>query len=185
MRQELPRTGRIGRFARKLAEATDEKTARKIMRGFGEYPGLSNQEKSEWWKAMVERSKDIIGKDKTVEVLTSCGKMCCGITSRKRAKQAMAESGNLEELVSNLNRRRLGGGRFVLRDGHTIVGGYGKCYCGQVKHSKGPFEDLTYCHCSAGWYGQLFETALGRPVKVEVRKSIICGAEACEFEIHV
>ncbi len=41
------------------------------------------------------------------------------------------------------------------------------------------------CYCSAGWYQRVFEEALGRPVKVRVLRSIISGADRCEFRIDI
>jgi predicted ArsR family transcriptional regulator len=43
----------------------------------------------------------------------------------------------------------------------------------------------TYCRCSCGWYGELFEAVLGRPVEVELLGSIASGDEQCRFVIHL
>jgi predicted hydrocarbon binding protein len=47
-----------------------------------------------------------------------------------------------------------------------------------------PFS-ATYCHCSCGWYRQLFETLLNGPVEVELLGSIAQGDEHCRFLIHI
>ena len=72
-----------------------------------------------------------------------------------------------------------------MKDKSTIQGGYDRCYCGMVSKTRMPFPDLTYCHCSTGWYKQLFETALKKSVRVKIKRSIICGAKTCEFEIKI
>ena len=105
--------------------------------------------------------------------MENSGRMCCGATCRKRAKEATRGAKSIDEIVKKLNKAHLGGGRLKLKNKHTIAGGYDQCYCGQVKHTKTPFPRLTYCHCSVGWYKQLFETVLGRPVDVEITQSII------------
>lgn len=65
-----------------------------------------------------------------------------------------------------------------------IVGDYNKCYCGLVNKTKQPFKDSTYCHCGVGHIKQFFESAFGKPVKVELVQSVITGAESCKFLIH-
>lgn len=67
----------------------------------------------------------------------------------------------------------------------SIEAAYRESYSGQVKQTKEPFDTKTYCHCSVGWYNQLFESALGEPVDVELVQSIVCGADTCEFIIHL
>lgn len=48
-----------------------------------------------------------------------------------------------------------------------------------------PFRDTIYCNCSAEFHKQFFEAALGKTIKVEITRSIISGAESCEFVIHI
>jgi predicted hydrocarbon binding protein len=37
----------------------------------------------------------------------------------------------------------------------------------------------SFCHCSTSWDRQLWEGVLGRPVEVEVVKSLLKGDERC------
>jgi hypothetical protein len=66
--------------------------------------------------------------------------------------------------------------------GLRIEDGY--CLCPVVED--GP-QDLsaTYCHCSVGYVGYLFEISLGRPVRVELLESLRRGGRACRFAVHV
>jgi predicted hydrocarbon binding protein len=41
----------------------------------------------------------------------------------------------------------------------------------------------TYCNCSRGWAKALFEGATGKPVEVNMEKSIINGDDQCRFEV--
>ena len=43
----------------------------------------------------------------------------------------------------------------------------------------------THCFCGSGWYDQLWEGILGRPVDVEVLQSILKGDDCCTFAIHL
>ncbi len=133
----------------------------------------------------MENLKKSIGKDKLAKVMHACGSKCCGITSRMRAKLYWSQSKSIKKFIQNLNKHHIGGGRPKIINEHTIIGGYDTCYCGQVKYTQKPFLSDSYCQCSTAWYKQLFETALGKPVKVEIKQSIIRGAKTCEFVIHI
>jgi hypothetical protein len=185
IKETLPTSGRIGRIAKKVVEETDIKTAAKIMKGAVDFKELSYQQRAELLKEIVKRMKSVLGSKKTKEIFISCGTMCCGATSRKLVKKAMEKSRSLKELIDNLNKKHIGGGRLKLKNARTITGGYDRCYCGMVSKARMPYPDLTYCHCSTGWYKQLFETALNKRVEVKILQSIVCGAKTCEFIITI
>jgi effector-binding domain-containing protein len=58
------------------------------------------------------------------------------------------------------------------------------CHCVLVRDN---IEEIppTYCYCGSGWYRQLWEGVLGRPLKLEVLKTITRGDDYCEFAIHL
>lgn len=150
------------------------------------YTSTSNyKQKAAWVRDAIEQLEQEVGVERSKAILEQCGRKCCGITSRKRAKQAMNESSSLKEFIEKLNARGIGGGRLKLEDKNIITGGYDECYCGQVKHTQEPFITDTYCHCSVGWYKQLFKSALNKSVNVELVQSIIRGSKTCEFIIHL
>jgi hypothetical protein len=142
-------------------------------------------EKAEWIRNAVERLEKEAGKSTARKVMQACGMKCCGPTQHKHARQFMKESKSVEELLARLNERGIGGGRLRLKNPNMIVGGYDRCYCGRVKQTQQPFPTDTYCQCSTGWYKSLFEAAFDRLVKVELKQSIIQGADSCEFEIEL
>jgi predicted hydrocarbon binding protein len=41
----------------------------------------------------------------------------------------------------------------------------------------------THCFCGSGWYDQLWEGILGKPVEIEVLQSILKGDDCCTFAI--
>jgi effector-binding domain-containing protein len=61
------------------------------------------------------------------------------------------------------------------------------CHCSLVAHARAAGEALspTHCFCGSGWYDQLWEGILGRPVAVEVLQSILMGDDCCTFAIHL
>jgi Zn-dependent oligopeptidase len=182
---KIPTTGRIGRFARALEKETNRKIVEQTINNLDDYLQFNNKEKAEWWWKTIQNLEKSIGKPTLSKVMQACGSKCCGITSRKRAKLYWSQSKSMKEFINNLNKHHLGGGRLKLIDAHTITGGYNTCYCGQVKYTQQRFPSDSYCQCSTAWYKQLFETSLSKPVKVEIKQSIIHGAKTCEFVIHI
>jgi predicted ArsR family transcriptional regulator len=185
-RTDIPTSGRIGRLARAIEKDAGREVLLKVMEGVDQYLSTSSYtEKAAWMRDAIERLERLVGVEGSRRIMESCGQKCCGLTSRKIAKKLMSETESIADFVQKLNDAGLGGGRLQLVDKHTITGGYDHCYCGHVKKTDQPFSSTTYCHCSVGWYKQLFESALGRPVDVEIKRSIISGANRCDFIIHI
>ena len=184
-KKKLPTTGRIGRFARALEKETSRKVVEGAIDDIDAYLKFNNAEKAAWWLKTMENLRKSIGKPTLIKVMQACGGKCCGITSRKRAKLYWSQSKSLKDFINKLNKHHLGGGRLKLIDERTVTGGYNTCYCGQVKQTTSSFPSDTYCQCSTAWYKQLFETALMKPVSVELKKSIIQGNKTCEFVIRI
>jgi predicted hydrocarbon binding protein len=181
---KIPTTGRIGRLAKNIEKMASPDAAAVVMQNVEEFQSApTNAANAAWLKKAMETLETLVGTETTVRIMEECGRKCCGQTWRTRAKQLFNKSKSMEEFIQNLNSAHLGGGRLKIQ-GDTITGGYDHCYCGQVKNTKDVFP-LTYCHCSVGWYKQLFESALGRPVDVELVQSIVTGAETCEFIIYI
>ncbi|MBN1584353.1 MAG: hypothetical protein JXA89_26845 [Anaerolineae bacterium] len=116
-------------------------------------------------------------------IMQACGRRCIGASTLARARKLAQSTPNLDGLLAQLNQAHIGGGH-LRRDGETIYAAYDRCYCGSVNKTREPFS-ATYCHCSCGWYEQLFETLLGRPVEVELLGSILQGDERCRFRVHI
>lgn len=116
-------------------------------------------------------------------IMEACGRCCISASVLAKARRLQQEARNLDDLLNRLNEVHIGGGH-LWRDGDVIHASYNRCYCGSVSKTRQPFS-ATYCHCSCGWYRQLFETLLDRPVEVELLSSIIQGDERCQFLIHI
>ena len=58
-------------------------------------------------------------------------------------------------------------------------------FCGLVKGSKTTFPNMTYCECGTEFNRQYFSSAFGKPVEVELIKSIISGSDSCKHIIHI
>ncbi len=61
-----------------------------------------------------------------------------------------------------------------------------KCYC-HCNIIKNHLDEMnpTFCQCGAGWYRQLWEGVLQKPVRVELVKSLTRGDDVCQVAIHL
>lgn len=186
-RENLPRTGRIGRFVNIVEEQVDVESLLKIMQDADCYSAFKPEGKANWWKSAIERLSQEIGEPRAIEIMQACGRRCCNQGNRKTAKRLMAESGSLQEFLVKASEYGVKPGEleYKLKDKNTVIGCFYRCFCGQVKKIKEPFPNLTYCNCSAEFHKMFFEAALEKSVSVEVTQSIINGADHCEFVIHI
>ncbi len=140
-------------------------------------------QKARFIKTLMDTLVENIEPQQAERIMRICGTNCIGKTTLEKAKKLHQKSKNTQDFLGKLNEHHIGGGHLRL-DGQTIYAAYELCYCGSVSKAKGSIP-LTYCHCSAGWYQQLFEKTLGRSVRVEVLQTIASGAGRCEFRIHI
>ncbi len=183
----IPKTGRIGRFAKIIEKELGEIILLRVMQNSDKYASFKVPEKSLWWKSTVEKLEKEIGKDKAESIMKLCGQKCCGQGIRKTAKRLMNESKSIEEFLKKASTDGLKEGEveYKLKDENTIIGTFYRCFCKQVSQTKLPFKDLTYCQCSAEFHKQYFKAALEKSVEVEIKQSIINGAKTCKFLIHI
>lgn len=183
--QDIPKTGRIGRFAKIVESKTAKDSYLKIMEKSGEYGSYKPHEKALWWNNAVERLENELGIDKAIEIMRTCGSKCCGKGQRKTAKRLMNESSSLEDFIERISKYDVTEGEleYKLLDDNTIIAKHNKCFCGQVKKTKKRFTSTTYCQCSVEFNKQFFEAALEKPVNVKLKQSIITGGDCCEFII--
>jgi hypothetical protein len=185
--ENIPKTGRIGRFAKIVKSKTAGDSYIRIMKKSDEYNRYKPDKKALWWKNAVEILENEVGVDKAMEIMRTCGSKCCGLGQRKTAKRLMKESSSLEDFIERVSKYEVKEGEleYKLINDNIIIGKHNKCFCGQVKESKESFRNKTYCQCSVEFNKQFFEAAFEKPVHVELKQSIISGGDFCEFEIKI
>ena len=148
------------------------------------YPTLTTpQQKIRGIQGMMQLLDQTGDEETSWQIMETCGRRCIGATTSEKARRLLRDSPDLDSWLDRLNEAHIGGGH-LLREGSAIHAVYDRCYCGSVSKAKEVISN-TYCRCSCGWYRQLFETALGQPVQVELLGSIISGEERCRFLIHL
>ena len=164
-------------------------------RAAGDYPHATSFEKrvdfAKTWagrfmKVMAERLDE-----KTRQALMVANGRVCAVGAYgppDPAKQLSVDAfvAVLAQYVGKENARREGDVVYFnyvgSPSGLRIADGY--CLCPLVED--GPRDlSATYCYCSVGYVGYMFEKTIGRPVKVELLESLRGGGKACRFAVHV
>jgi predicted hydrocarbon binding protein len=121
----------------------------------------------------------------SVDILKACGRACADSHGVQEAvAQVLAtlqNPGDIDALLEAMNQRHIAGGH-LRREDDLIVGSYERCYC--PLREAGLVESPFFCHCTRGFADRAFETALGRPVKIDLRKAIAWGDDECEFVVR-
>jgi hypothetical protein len=178
----FPKTGRIGRFVKIVEKEVSQDSMKNILQDSDKFNSYNLSKKAEWWNNTINCMKKEIGEEKTKEILCICGSKCCGQGHRKTVRKKFEESNSIEEFLEKIS---IKGVTYELINKNTIIAEYERCFCGLVKGFKEKFTDKTYCECGTEFNRQYFSSAFGKPVEVELIKSVISGSDSCKYIIHI
>jgi len=171
-------------FQESINRSVEAAANRELTRACMTYSELtSSHQKAQCIHSMMNILDREVDEKTRWEIMEACGRRCIGNSTLDKALCLQKKSKNLDDLLKQLNMAHIGGGH-LQKEGEIIHATYDRCYCGSVSKTKVPFSS-TYCHCSCGWYRQLFETLLEKPVTVELLGSIIQGDDRCRFLIRI
>lgn len=111
-----------------------------------------------------------------------CGKACF---RRHQFKKDFAEKGrgDVDALIAALKQNF-----DVWRDGDLVHIRYGeaspRCYC-PVGKVRAPRPDDVLCNCTRSTFQTIWETALGRPFKLDIVETVRRGGKTCHFVVHL
>ena len=132
-----------------------------------------------WITNLMDGLDKNVDKETIIKILEQCGRQCQSQSLIKKAKAIYEKSKNTDDFLNKLAQVY----KHLHREGNKVYVVYPKCYCSQVnKIPKGKLSG-TYCNCSRGWAKALLEGATGKPVEVNMEKSIINGDDQCKFEV--
>lgn len=134
---------------------------------------------SYWFSGFINGLEKVDQRAQTT-ILRECGKACARSYTQQIFQQTWEQSSGLEEFLENLA-LRFPGGRYQLTGEKTILVTYLDCACDLVK--LGWVKDPILCNCSSSNLKQNLESALGVPVDVEIKSSILGGGTQCEFMV--
>ena len=77
--------------------------------------------------------------------------------------------------------------KYFQTDNHAIKR-YHYCHCPRIREALKSTDiplDKNYCYCGAGFYRDIWEFILQRPVKVRIVESLLQGDEYCKIKIYL
>ena len=116
-------------------------------------------------------------------IMELCGEACARSDGDLEiAKRIAEEATDEKEILARINKEILWCGTWT-KKGSTIQSTCVECGCPLIRNK---VVDLTgtFCYCSTGWVKKIFETALKKPVTVELEKSIGLGDKICKFVVY-
>lgn len=135
-----------------------------------------------WLTDLLDTMDKELDLNTRIKMYEGCGKGCF---NRYKFKQDIATDGkdNLDKLLVAYKRNFE-----VWREDDTIHIRYGKkssqCYCPAARFKPVKPGDL-HCECTRMTHQTIFETAMGRPFKVDVIESLRRGGQTCHFLVHL
>ena len=135
-----------------------------------------------WIKSVIGLMDQELKKEDLSRILEKCGRGCafgCGMV--EKIQKAGLNPQDPDEVFQKLQSPDLFGTRISKGDDcfYTVV--YDHCFCPYVNDNIAE-TPASYCECTKGWTKQVFETAFGRPVEVEIEQTIIRGGEYCKMK---
>jgi hypothetical protein len=135
-----------------------------------------------WVTDLLDTAEGEVPRELQVRLMEGCGRGCF---RRHEFKRAIADQGrgDVERLLAAYRKNFE-----VWREGQTVHVRYGevssRCYCPVVKERRAKPNDL-HCECTRSTHQSIFETALGRPVRVEILETLRRGGKTCHFLAHL
>jgi hypothetical protein len=168
------------------------------------------EERFDWVRSTVTRMADEAGTGVCYEVLSRCAHVFpANQISKLREVYLAVEEQTGDRLtavdaVIDFMGEDPGWGEKPRREGYTIYSSknprnpeaYEKaesleekrkayCFCPLIREHLDEGVPPCFCYCGAGWYRQQWEGATGRPVKVEIVRSLLKGDDLCEFAVRL
>jgi hypothetical protein len=135
-----------------------------------------------WLTDLLGTMEKELDHDTLVRMYEGCGRGCF---NRHQFKQNIAifGKGDIDRLIEGyqLNFE-------IWRDGNTVHIRYGeksdRCYCPAAQFKPAQPNDL-HCECTRSTHQTIFETAIGRPFRVEILETLRRGGQTCHFLVHL
>ncbi len=142
--------------------------------------------KNRTWIARLHESIDRLDPNLKLAVMKPAGVACASDLMSLIEKYTGKRPRSIEELVNGWNivrdKRGLKGGWKL--EGGTVRGVFNECGCPLVRSGLIELHPVQ-CYCSQGLMETIFSEAAGKPVEVQIRRSIGRGDDVCDFLIKL
>ena len=135
-----------------------------------------------WLEDLLNAMDTHVDRQTQVKLMEYCGRRCF---ERHDFKQNIARQGkdDLKKLLEAYKKNFE-----CWQEGNLVHIRYGevssRCYCPAANYRPSKANDI-HCECTRNTHQTVFETALGRPFKVDIVESLRRGGKTCHFVVHV
>ncbi|MHA1136075.1 MAG: GyrI-like domain-containing protein [Candidatus Thorarchaeota archaeon] len=189
------------RFSKQLEKVLGENARSKVLECYTEVSHKSStEERAQAVKCAVDILDEIATEDQKFEILSSCAHVFppelvknmrvvyVETQSVEKVLEAMASAGNYPKFTREGNilysskqpYNRVAYDKATTREEKMKA----YCFCPMIKHNLDEVSG-TFCYCGSGWSRRLWEGILGKPVKVEIVKSLTKDDDECTFAVHL
>jgi effector-binding domain-containing protein len=194
-----------------VEDVLGEKTARCVMQGSELLNPMSSvDERFKWVRGAMDRLETVADEAERYDVVSRCAHVFPSDQISKlnsvyeKARQTGADQLEAVDAVIAFMGEDPGWGEIPHREGRIIYStkaprdadGYQNaqndlerkkayCFCPLIREHLDQGMPVTFCYCGSGWYRQQWEGALGRPVSIEIVRSLLKGDDRCEFAIRL
>ena len=135
-----------------------------------------------WLTDLLNTIDTQLDEETKAKLMAGCGRGCF---NRHQWKQDIAKEGegDVDKLVQALKKRFE-----CWREGDKVHVRYGEvssqCYCPAANYRPAKPNDM-HCYCTRATHQAIWETALHRPVKVDIVETLRRGGVTCHFLVHL
>ncbi len=135
-----------------------------------------------WLSDLLATMDKVLDRETIARLMAGCGRGCF---DRHAFKQEIAAKGkgDLEKLIAAYKDNFE-----IWKEGEAVHIRYGEtspgCYCPAANYRPAKAGDA-HCECTRATHQAIFETALGRPIRVDILESLRRGGRTCHFLVHV
>jgi hypothetical protein len=135
-----------------------------------------------WLSDLLDSMEKHTDRETCEKIVGGCGVRCF---ERHQFKKdiAIAGKGDLDKLIEAYKKNFeiwKEGDRVHIRYGEVS----GQCYCPAANYRQSKPDDI-HCECTRNTHKTVFETALGRPFRVDVAESLRRGGKTCHFIVYL
>lgn len=196
-------------LGRSAARVLGDELAERVMAGSDALSVDSGlDERFRWVKAAVETIDEVASERQRYDIVSSCAHVFpdAQVAKLKKVyedtKAATGDSVRAVDAVLDFMDADPGWGDRPRREGRIIYStkkprdqaAYDKaetdaerrkayCFCPLVRERLDDGMSTTFCYCGSGWFRRQWEGATGKPVTIEIVRSVLKGDDACEFAV--
>lgn len=163
----------------------------------------TKEERCQWLKSVLARLDEVADDEQKYEVLSPCADPFSDERIQE-LRNLYERTGDVDKVLEAMRSDKERWFEQPKREGNVILVGknpvdpdnYEKaetegerrmhyCHCPLVREKLDEGISPSHCYCGTGWYRQQWEGILGRPVRIEILKSVLQGDDSCRFAIHL